>query len=47
LTDIVDSVGLWERDAELMAHAGARHDAIITREVAGVGGMVVRSRGRG
>jgi hypothetical protein len=34
LTDIVGSVALWERDAELMAKAVARHDAIIGREVA-------------
>jgi predicted ATPase/class 3 adenylate cyclase len=47
LTDIVGSVSLWERDADLMAQAVARHDAIIGREVAGVGGTVVRSKGEG
>jgi class 3 adenylate cyclase len=41
-------VSLWERDPELLlAQAVARHDAIIGREVAGVGGTAVRSKGRG
>jgi class 3 adenylate cyclase len=47
LTDIVSSVGLWERDAELMAQAVARHDAIIDREVTTAGGTLVRSKGEG
>jgi predicted ATPase/class 3 adenylate cyclase len=47
LTDIVGSVGLWERDPELMARAVARHDAIIGREVARAGGTLVRSKGEG
>ena len=33
LTDIVDSVSLWERDAEPMSKAVARYDAMIGREV--------------
>lgn len=47
LTDIVDSVSQWERDAELMAEAVARHDAIIGREVATAKGELVRSKGEG
>jgi predicted ATPase/class 3 adenylate cyclase len=47
LTDVVGSVSLWERDAELMAQAVARHDAIIGREVAAAGGVLVRSKGEG
>ena len=47
LTDVVGSVSLWERDAELMAQAVARHDAIIGREVVAVGGVLVRSKGEG
>jgi DNA-binding CsgD family transcriptional regulator len=45
LTDIVDSVSMWERDAELMAQAVARNDAIIGREVVAAGGTLVRSKG--
>jgi predicted ATPase/class 3 adenylate cyclase len=47
LTDVVGSVSLWERDAELMAQAVARHDAVIGREVVAVGGVLVRSKGEG
>jgi predicted ATPase/class 3 adenylate cyclase len=47
LTDIVDSVSLWERDADQMAEAVARHDAMISREVSTAGGTVVRSKGEG
>jgi class 3 adenylate cyclase len=47
LTDIVDSVSLWERDAELMAEAVARHDAIVSREVNSTGGTLVRCKGEG
>jgi hypothetical protein len=47
LTDIVDSVWLWERDAELMSKAVARHDAMISREVVAAGGTLVRSKGEG
>jgi class 3 adenylate cyclase/tetratricopeptide (TPR) repeat protein len=47
LTDIVDSVSLWERDAELMSRAVARHDAMISREVDAAGGTLVRSKGEG
>lgn len=47
LTDIVGSVSLWERDADLMAEAVARHDAIIDREVVAAGGDLVSSKGEG
>jgi class 3 adenylate cyclase len=47
LTDVVGSVALWERDAELMSKAVARHDAIIGREVVAAGGTLVRSKGEG
>jgi class 3 adenylate cyclase len=47
LTDIVDSVSLWERDPDPMAQAVARHDAIISREVIAAGGTLVRSKGEG
>jgi hypothetical protein len=47
LTDIVDSVSLWERDTELMSMAIARHDAIIARQVAAASGELVRSKGEG
>jgi hypothetical protein len=33
LTDIVDSVSLWERGPDPMAQAVARHEATISREV--------------
>jgi hypothetical protein len=41
LTDIVDSVSLWERDPDQMAQAVARHDAIVGREVGVAGGVLV------
>jgi class 3 adenylate cyclase len=47
LTDVVGSVSLWERHAELMAQAVARHDAIVGREVAAASGQLVRSKGEG
>jgi class 3 adenylate cyclase/tetratricopeptide (TPR) repeat protein len=47
LTDIVDSVSLWERDAELMSRAVHRHDRLISREVEAAGGTLVRSKGEG
>jgi predicted ATPase/class 3 adenylate cyclase len=47
MTDIVDSVSMWERDADLMARAVARHDAIIDREVVAAGGELVRTKGEG
>jgi predicted ATPase/class 3 adenylate cyclase len=47
LTDIVGSVSLWERDADQMAKAVARHDDIIRREVTAAGGTLVRAKGEG
>jgi class 3 adenylate cyclase/tetratricopeptide (TPR) repeat protein len=47
LTDIVESVSLWERDPDQMAEAVARHDAIISREVSTANGTLVRSKGEG
>jgi predicted ATPase/class 3 adenylate cyclase len=47
LTDIVDSVSLWERDSAAMSHAVARHDALIRDAVGAAGGELVRSRGEG
>jgi predicted ATPase/class 3 adenylate cyclase len=47
LTDIVGSVSLWERDAEAMSTAVARHDMIVAREVVAAGGELVRTKGEG
>jgi predicted ATPase/DNA-binding SARP family transcriptional activator len=47
LTDIVDSVSLWERDPARMAAAVARHDALIRDAVRASGGEVVRTKGEG
>jgi predicted ATPase/class 3 adenylate cyclase len=47
LTDIVDSVSLWERDPESMSKAVARHDVIVGREVVAACGALVRSKGEG
>jgi DNA-binding SARP family transcriptional activator len=47
LTDIVDSVALWERDPESMADAVARHDAIIEGSVREERGELVRKKGEG
>jgi predicted ATPase/class 3 adenylate cyclase len=47
LTDIVDSVSLWERDPGLMSVAVARHDALVGSAVAAAGGELVRSKGEG
>jgi predicted ATPase/DNA-binding SARP family transcriptional activator len=47
LTDIVDSVSLWERDSAAMSDAVARHDALIRDAVAAGGGELVRTKGEG
>jgi predicted ATPase/DNA-binding SARP family transcriptional activator len=47
LTDIVDSVSLWERDPAAMSQAVARHDAVILDAVGAAGGDLVRSKGEG
>jgi predicted ATPase/DNA-binding SARP family transcriptional activator len=47
LTDIVDSVSLWERDPAAMSVVVARHDAVILDAVVAAGGKLVRSKGEG
>jgi tetratricopeptide (TPR) repeat protein len=47
LTDIVDSLSLWERDPTAMSQAVARHDTIIRDVVSASGGEFRRSQGRG
>jgi predicted ATPase/class 3 adenylate cyclase len=47
LTDIVDSVALWEADSDHMAEAMARHDALVVREVTAAGGTLVHAKGEG
>jgi predicted ATPase/DNA-binding SARP family transcriptional activator/class 3 adenylate cyclase len=47
LTDIVDSVALWERDPAQMSQAVARHDTIIEDAVSATGGELVRTKGEG
>ena len=47
LTDIVDSVSLWERDPPAMSEAVARHDALIHEAVGASGGELVRTKGEG
>jgi class 3 adenylate cyclase/tetratricopeptide (TPR) repeat protein len=47
MTDIVGSTGMWERDAETMGMAVARHDAIAARRIGEHGGRLVKPRGEG
>jgi predicted ATPase/DNA-binding SARP family transcriptional activator/class 3 adenylate cyclase len=47
LTDIVDSVSLWERDQAGMSQAVARHDALIRETVHAADGELVRTKGEG
>jgi predicted ATPase/DNA-binding SARP family transcriptional activator len=47
LTDIVDSVSMWERDPAAMSDAVARHDALIRNAVSAGGGELVRTKGEG
>jgi predicted ATPase/DNA-binding SARP family transcriptional activator len=47
LTDIVDSVSLWERDPTAMSQAVARHDTIIRDVVSASSGEFVRAKGEG
>ena len=47
LTDIEGSTAAWERDADAMAGALARHDEIIERVVTSRGGRLVKTRGEG
>src|SRR5688500_3724967 len=47
LTDIEQSVPLWEQEADAMQRALARHDAIIDECVTRYGGTVVQQHGEG
>jgi predicted ATPase/class 3 adenylate cyclase len=47
LTDIVGSVGLWERDPSGMSLAVARHDGLVASAVAAEGGRLIRTKGEG
>jgi predicted ATPase/DNA-binding SARP family transcriptional activator/class 3 adenylate cyclase len=47
LTDIVESVSLWERDPTGMSYAVARHDVLIRDAVSASGGELVRAKGEG
>jgi predicted ATPase/class 3 adenylate cyclase len=47
MTDIVGSVGLWERDPSGMSVAVARHDELVAGAVAAAGGDLVRTKGEG
>ncbi|HZO24576.1 MAG TPA: tetratricopeptide repeat protein [Chloroflexota bacterium] len=46
-TDIEGSTMHWQRDAQAMSVAHARHDALLTEQIEQHGGVVVRSRGEG
>ncbi len=47
LTDIVESVSLWESDPAAMSQAVTRHDRLIDDAVTGSGGELVRTKGEG
>jgi predicted ATPase/class 3 adenylate cyclase len=47
MTDVDGSTRLWEADRNAMAVALARHDAIMREAVAGIGGVLVKTRGEG
>lgn len=47
LTDIEGSTAAWERDADAMAVALARHDEIVEQVVTSRGGRLVKTRGEG
>ncbi len=46
-TDLEDSTGLWETDAESMQEALARHDALLEEAVVANAGMVFKGTGDG
>jgi predicted ATPase/class 3 adenylate cyclase len=46
-TDIQGSTGLWESEADAMAAALARHDALLRRAIEGCGGRVFKTTGDG
>lgn len=47
LTDIEGSTAAWERDADAMAVALARHDGIVEQVVTFRGGRLIKTRGEG
>ncbi|MDA2889605.1 BTAD domain-containing putative transcriptional regulator [Mycolicibacterium sp. BiH015] len=47
LTDIEGSTAAWERDADAMAAALARHDEIVEQVVTFRGGRLIKTRGEG
>lgn len=47
LTDIEGSTAAWERDADAMASALARHDEIVEQVVTSRGGRLIKTRGEG
>ncbi|MGI9148094.1 MAG: ATP-binding protein [Chloroflexota bacterium] len=47
LTDVQDSVQLWEQGVDAMTRALARHDVLIEHSVEHGGGVIVRPRGEG
>jgi predicted ATPase/class 3 adenylate cyclase len=47
LTDIQGSTALWERDPGAMERAMVRHDALVTTNVEGRGGSIIRTKGEG
>jgi class 3 adenylate cyclase len=47
LSDIRDSVRLWEADPDAMERALVRHDWIVEHSVAEHNGTIIRSRGEG
>jgi len=46
-TDIVGSVGLWQRDPDAMAHAQERHDVILREVIARCRGTLIKQHGDG
>lgn len=47
LTDIEDSVALWEAEPDLMRSVMARHDVLVTQSIEQHGGNVIKARGEG
>lgn len=46
-TDVEDSVRLWEKDADSMRQALARHDTLAAETIAVHDGLLIKSRGEG
>ena len=47
LTDVEDSSGLWEADADAMADALELHDRVIAEKVEAFGGRLLKAKGEG